>query len=495
MKKIFAIAAILSVFNIALAQQPDAVFKLIKHEWTVNSDGTSDYHYRHEVQIMRTRALTAYADKGETFVVYNPDIEELTVNEVYTIQADGRRVDMPKNAFVYQLPAECADCGRFNHMRELAMVHTGMEIGCVIVVDYTIHRRYNLICESIPLWRECPVEQFEVIVNYNHNDMELNYNIEGLQNLGLPENNIVREATVGTGDMDRNFHLTLRNLQQAPQEPYMPSGYIPTLHLRNGMPEFVPTFGEPAFNGASDAMGQTMISRNDRENLEAARNFFIDNIHLNDIDPKHLGYTHSTAAETWQSGCGTATDKANLLAAVLRAEGYRARVIGEQMDAVGVMVDTLEYRLDVRYRTPLTLIGEAKDEVDSICQTTTVDNPTLDTLEGGFFGLDIDASRGLIDARRLPMQRTTPLQAKACYRVTTTTYMLPKGVKMMGKGVSEQKAYEGVGSLEVSIKQSGRKLVVKRSLVLENSTVEPNDYAAYRDLLATWQSYNRVLLK
>ena len=153
MKKTLFIAALVSLFSLANAQQPDAIYKLLRYEWTVNADGTSDYHYRHEVQILRNRALTAYADKGETFVVYNPDLEDLTINEVYTLQLDGTRIDMPQNAFIYQLPSECADCGRFNHLRELAMVHTGMELGCTIIVDYTIHRRYNLLRETIPLQR------------------------------------------------------------------------------------------------------------------------------------------------------------------------------------------------------------------------------------------------------------------------------------------------------------------------------------------------------
>lgn len=175
MKKIFFIAAIFSFFGISQAQQPDAVYKLLRYEWTLNADGSSDYHYRHEVQILRNRSLVAYADKGETFVVYNPDLETVTVNEVYTRRPDGSRVEMPQNAFIYQLPSECADCGRFNHMRELAMVHTGMEIGCVIVVDYTVHRQYNMLYESIPLRRECPVEKLEVVVNNNAVAVAVNY--------------------------------------------------------------------------------------------------------------------------------------------------------------------------------------------------------------------------------------------------------------------------------------------------------------------------------
>ena len=100
MKKILFIAALLSPFTFnfspCLSQQPDAIFKLLHYEWTVNTDGTSDYHYRHEVQILRNRTLTAYADLGETFVVYNPDLEELTVNEVYTVRKTAAAWRCPK---------------------------------------------------------------------------------------------------------------------------------------------------------------------------------------------------------------------------------------------------------------------------------------------------------------------------------------------------------------------------------------------------------------
>ena len=210
MKKIVFIAAIISIFNfqfsISRAQQPDAVYKLLRYEWTLNADGSSDFHYRHEVQILRNRALVAYADKGETFVVYNPDLEEVTINEVYTRQLDGTRVDMPQNAYIYQLPEECADCGRFNHIRELAMVHTGMELGCVIVVDYTIHRQYNLLFEDIPLQRECPVENMEVVINYP-NGMDLKWDIIGNQYLSQGGVNRTTSFTSGT----RTLQFSLLN--------------------------------------------------------------------------------------------------------------------------------------------------------------------------------------------------------------------------------------------------------------------------------------------
>ncbi|MGX8713174.1 MAG: DUF3857 domain-containing protein [bacterium] len=495
MKKILFIAAILSTFHFPLsilhAQQPDAVFKLLRYEWTLNGDGTSDYHYRHEVQILRNRALVAYADKGETFVVYNPDLEELTVNEVYTLRADGSRVDMPQNAFIYQLPSECADCGRFNHLRELAMVHTGMELGCTIVVDYTIHRQYNLLNETLPLRRECPVEKMEVVVQCPQ-DMEWHNQFNwGSSTAAIGTN--AQTAEAANGAVRTTFTFT--NCPQAPREPYMPADIIPYFRLYNGTPNHTPTFNQEPFAAAKDAMGQTMTSGKPMEDIAAARDFVIGNIHLNDIHPSHLGYRHSTPAEVWATGCGTAIDKAVLLAAILNAQGYQARVTGDNMDAVGVMIDTLEYRLDVRHRIAPELIGEAKDEVSKADINETLD-ATLDSLEDGFFRLVLapipQAQQPL--ASTLSMVRTTPLATSACDIRSNYTYLLPKDVKLVGGAISH-KLSNAVGNLEISIKQSGKKIKVIRNLTIDKSVIAVDQYADYRSLIALWQSVDSLLLR
>lgn len=498
MKKyiLFIATAIVTVFSLSPCQAQDAVYKLLKYEWTINDDGTSDYHYRHEVQILRNRALVAYADKGETFVVYNPDLEELTINEVYTIQKDGTRVNMPQNAFIYQLPEECADCGRFNHIRELAMVHTGMELGCTIVVDYTIHRQYNLIHESIPLQRECPVEKLEVLVNYNRDNMDLRYAIDGFQYLDA--NNVKRVETASTATNNNSLHYTFSNMPEAPHEPYMPADIVPTLRLFNGVPEFTPAFTQEPFRGASDAMGQVM-NKKGKENIVAARNFVVDNIHLNDIHPSHLGYRHATAAEVWQTGCGTAVDKAVLLAAILNAEGYSANVAGDG-DEVAVYIDTLEYRVSVLYKTPMTLYGKAKDEVKTINMNCTFD-ATLDTLEDGFYSFPMPFihlegdTDPIIRAAQLPLSRITPLQTSACDIKTDVTYLIPKGVKLVGGKIKRELSFDGVGSVKINITLKGNKLRLVRNMKVEKSLIPVENYSEYRQLLVTWQEIESLLLR
>lgn len=491
MKKTLFIAAIISVFSfqfsIAHAQQPDAVYKLLRQEWTVNADGSSDYHYRHEVQILRTRSLIAYADKGETFVVYNPDLEELTVNEVYTLQKDGTRVEMPQNAFVYQLPSDCANCGRFNHLRELAMIHTGMELGCTIVVDYTIHRRYNLLNRTVDLVRECPVECLEVSVKLP----------EGQDlNVQLTDPKVIAFSPV-VNQTENTYSLKAINVPQTFEDSYLPDKEMlyPTLHFYNGVPEFTPAFDRQGLAAAKEVANRH-INGDNREDIMAIRDFVIDDIHLNDLDPAMLGYHHSTAAEVWQSGCGTATDKAVLLAAMLNVVGFSARVIGDNYDEVGVMIDTLEYRLDVRRKAPMTLYGEAKDEVKTVNMTGTFD-AVLDTLEDGFyrFPLPVIVGGPNVRADRLALVRTAPLQGSACDIHSDVTFLLPKGVKLVGGNIVNNLDYNDLGSVEISIKQSGNKLRLVRNLKIEKSVIPVADYESYRRLLALWQGTDAVLLR
>jgi hypothetical protein len=93
------------------------------------------------------------------------------------------------------------------------------------------------------------------------------------------------------------------------------------------------------------------------------------------------------------------------------------------------------------------------------------------------------------------MTRTTPLQSSACDLSQTDTYILPKGVKLMGGSVNDKLSFDGLGSMQVSVKQSGNKLKVVRKLKLDKSLVPTSDYANYRKLIAAWQSHGSVTLR
>ena len=67
-------------------------------------------------------------------------------------------------------------------------------------------------------------------------------------------------------------------------------------------------------------------------------------------------------------------------------------------------------------------------------------------------------------------------------------------MKMVGNAVSEKMAFEGVGSVELSVKQSGKKLRIVRKLNVEKSIVTAENYDSFRKLMVLWQSIDSILL-
>ena len=199
MKKIYAIIIwVLALLPLLSAQ--DAEYRLIRHTYRVNADGSMDYTFRKELKLLRNRSFAAY---GETYIPYNPAFETLTIKEAYTIRQDGSRVATPDNAFVPHLPARCLNCARFSGIREMVVVHTALEYDAVSVLEYTIHRNSPVLEASIQLQQDCPVQRFEIIVDLPQSqtlDVRYSTPLEGYNH------------PVSLAD-DHTYHITATNLK------------------------------------------------------------------------------------------------------------------------------------------------------------------------------------------------------------------------------------------------------------------------------------------
>ena len=76
--------------------------------------------------------LSMNSTYGESFIVYNPDFQTLKIHSSYTRQKDGTIVKTPDNAFVEVLPRFAADAPAYNQLKEMVVVHTGLELGATI---------------------------------------------------------------------------------------------------------------------------------------------------------------------------------------------------------------------------------------------------------------------------------------------------------------------------------------------------------------------------
>lgn len=135
---------LLAVFAIATyAQTDEACYHYYNKSITRNADGSTDETVSFALS-MYTHTATNYT-YGQTYIIYNPDYQTITINKAYTMQKDGKIIQLPERAVTDALPSWAAKASDFNYLKEKIIVHTGLELGCTVYLDYTIHSKagYN----------------------------------------------------------------------------------------------------------------------------------------------------------------------------------------------------------------------------------------------------------------------------------------------------------------------------------------------------------------
>ena len=469
MKRILTLLVLSSYFLVssAVAQpgQPDAEYNLIRRTYKVNGDGTMDIRVRKEIKLIRNRAITAYADKGETFIEYNPEFESLTINECYTLRPDGTKVETPQNAFVNQLPSACVDCGRYNGIRELAIVHTGLEYNCVVVLDYTLHRKSGVLAERFNTSMDCPVKRYEIVYPDGHKQV-------------------------------------LTDIPQTLNDPYMPAkkGYDVEFQI-GAIPQYTAESGileaRKVINGLKKEDAKATIA--------AIRDWVVDYVVLNPINPARVNYRMAPAAEVYTSNCGTAIDKTGLLAAMLGEAGIEARIVNESISVFGdkpleveVTIDGKAYRLSATDKralmdteSALAAAGEKPVYIDRKLEWKP------DTLVDGYYRITLPEEKEAFNLTPayLPPSRKSEVQATAAPQFLHYTMELPKGARLLGGDVEVEYTLPEVGSINIIVKQKGKRLLITRSLRLRKAVITQREYNDFRRIMIDWNSFKEFLFE
>lgn len=482
------------------AEKPDAKYKLIRQQFKVNRDGTTEYNFRKEITLIRNRAITAYADKGETFIVYNPKLQNLTINECYTIKKDGTKVKTPKRAFVEQLPSSCENCGRFNDMVELAIVHTALEYDCTIVLDYTVTSKCDIVQQKIQLTQDCPVEKYEIIVDQPFNS-ELFYHVDA-------NGADIKELNDG-----HTLHIVGSNLKQTYGDKYLPKAekIYPTVYFSNRATvedDMKQVRGKvvdaiPFINSERVRIRKLGNKSQHERNLllvESIRNYVADNIRCNRVSPALLGYKNADAAEVWKSGCGTPYEKAIALAGVLQQAGFyayaylteeevlttderRFKLVGDGEATVTVVVDNEQLVLST-YQKPNKAEQQKNKTLKAISES---DGLAIYTIPQGDCPIEVNPAY-------LTAKRTTPVQAAKCNEKYTYEIQLNEKATLV-KPVEVGYSVEGLGSISISIRQNGDKIEAEKALTIEKEIIEGVDYQDFRRMMIDWNLYNTIYLR
>ena len=307
------------------APEKDAVYKLISESYTLNADGSTEFQKRTELQIFTRMTFDEF---GETFITYNPDFQELIINEAYTIRKDGSKVETPANAFNPMLPESCTKCERLNGIRTMVVTHTALEYDAVIVLDYTIRSKnffFQELMEKVDLQEEVPVEKYVVSVStpdYKPAKFVLNGKLSYTE-------------TENTDKGMKTTVMTFTNLPEYPTDEYIfPGDYKAVTFYTMDEPHYI--VGKIAQQNAMQKfsnqkitdffMGRFTKEMTVMDKVLSVRDYIHDNIQTNHLDASVLNYMFASPQQVWESNCALPIEKNILLAGVLQSLGNDAQL-------------------------------------------------------------------------------------------------------------------------------------------------------------------------
>jgi len=306
----------------------DAVFRNLVKEYTLNSDGSWDYHYSHTLQIHTYYAF--HSLYGEDFIVYNPNYQKLTINKSVTTMADATKVPGPQNAFNELLPSFAVNAPAFNHLREMAVTHTGLERGAIIDFDYTLHsskeHAYAFAGNEV-FMMSSPVESLTFILR-----------VPGGVNLSYVQYNFDAKPVITKEGNRTTYQWVLKNLPASSREDFRPKDLsgrprIVFSATKNAGKVFQAFSSQKSFTLAIDGKLKYRTEGLKKENkpqlqtMLAVQDIVANEINYHPVPLSYAAFRVRTATEVFESNGGSEAEKAVLMASMLKALDIPAEVV------------------------------------------------------------------------------------------------------------------------------------------------------------------------
>lgn len=540
MKKITLAAAllILSVLT-AAARKADATFSGVKDSYTLNADGSVTHRVQKTVTFNTNPSF--FSLFGETFIVYNPAFQKLKINDSYTVQADGTRIDAPANAFNEVLPSGAANSADFNGLREMVVTHTGLEKGATAFLDYTIESSSDG-APTLDIDKIIPVQGAEFT----------DYTLEVTVPSGTPVNWSVAGSAVKPSVKGDTYTWTFRNIAPASGEANTPLNHDGQARVSvttaSSLAAALTPFTVETLDLCEAPEGVVSDTMDVKAKIDAVRDYVAEGIALARVEPSLLGYHLRQCADVVGSAIGTEAEKALAMARMLRAEGIDAQAVVVMPSGVEAKSPAAISRWLVkageRYLTPLstsdyepalradrdecfTLGGERIDiapvrlalnvnaVIDLAADSAKIVSRDIalkgsdkaatlkggDNVErrGGYTVYTLPAGDAGVDSwgiGNFTGDRAEAIELPCAIDETDTYTVNLKGVTSAVRPYRKSVA-NAAGKVDISIVPEGDKIAVSRSISLAGSVYPAADYKLVRELLQAWQapSGRRVVVK
>lgn len=515
--------------------ESEAEFRKLSKTYTLRADGSQELRVQKELTLFTHAAMNGLY--GETFIVYDPEFQELTIHESYTRQKDGTVIKTPSNALVEVLPSSAANAPAYNYLKEMVVVHTGLELGATIYLDYSIVSKAGYLPELDVC---CPVKELSPVKEFI-----FRLNVPAGKSVRYELLNASAKPVIAQGNGMKSFIWTLKDV--APRPYAYPSGRGNLGLVQAVASGMMPVFVASTWPGYTEAVkylqkqfavGNTSVvegkvaelTQGLEGNPQAMRNAIANYMaglyqlgHCN-VSLQDAGYRLRPASEVITSAYGTQAELVNLDVTLQRAAGLEAEV------AVCALRPSVDGNRGLA--TVMSLVCQSKKMPEKVALTGTEEaclQPfmTITDLQGkklmleSYLGakevrttdtLEVksDKLQELADGWGIvPLSDPTPVRSLYAYAGNTsisekillprtvdcaleTIVRLPEGMKWSGH--ADKEISNACGKVVFSYKAVKGGVKVTRSIRIDRQLQTPANYKELYALLSEWRDTNNHTL-
>lgn len=513
----------------------EAEFRKLSKTYTLRADGSQEVRVQKELTLFTHAAMNSLY--GETFIVYDPDFQKLEIHESYTRQKDGNVIKTPANALVEVLPSAAANAPAYNRLKEMVVVHTGLELGATIVLDYSIVSKAGYLPELDVC---CPVKELSPIKEYT-----FRLNVPAGKAVHYELLNASAKPAITQGSGMKTFTWTLKDVKPRPYAYPSARGAMGQVQAVSSgmMPVFIastwPRYDEALkslkaqFQPGSHSIIEAKVAeltRGIEGNPQAIRNaiagYMTELYQLGrcGVSLQEAGYRLRPASEVIRSAYGTQAELVNLDVTLQQAAGLEAEVAvcalrpsTKDNQGLSTLVSVVAQSKLMPEKVALTGTEEAC--LQPFLTVTNLEGKPL-TMEAYLSAKDMQQNDTLqVDKAQMQqpaegwgivaLPDPTPIRTLYAYAAHTTipesillprtmnctleTFVrLPEGMKVTPR--TDMEVSNACGKVTFSYQPTKDGVKVTRSLRISRQLQTPSNYKELYALLAEWRDANNHTL-
>lgn len=513
----------------------EAEFRKLSKTYTLRADGGQEVRVQKELTLFTHAAMNSLY--GETFIVYDPDFQKLEIHESYTRQKDGNVIKTPANALVEVLPSAAANAPAYNRLKEMVVVHTGLELGATIVLDYSIVSKAGYLPELDVC---CPVKELSPIKEYT-----FRLNVPAGKAVHYELLNASAQPTTAQKDGMKSFTWTLKDVQPRPYAYPSARGNMGQVQMAASgmMPVFIASTWanyvealkslKAQFQAGDRAVVEAKLAeltQGVKDNPQAVRNaiagYMTEMYRLGrcGVSLQEAGYRLRTASEVIRSAYGTQAELVNLDVALQQAAGLEAEVAVCALHPSEVADQGLSTIVSLVAQSKLmpekvALTGTDEAGLQSFLTVTDLEGKSLKLAD--YLGAKKSQQTDTLKVDETKMQQPaegwgivtlsdpTPARTLYAYAANTTipenillpntvdytletVVCLPEGMKMAPR--ADKELSNACGKVSFSYQPTKEGVKVTRSLRISRQLQTPSNYKELYALLSEWRDSNNHTL-